>query len=393
MLGLSSIAAPIIPDTESQPCLSSQFNIEMEESDVFREELRTWRSVTSLLQQQYQPVDPESASSSLSGSTSGSRIPLSAYSAIPTMVIEVILDVSDMSSNQVLVLNNALSSKDGSTRRFRVDLSGKGKGTNLHDVAPDVLGGTSPKKCNIVLERWTLSLRPPPPPTSPELPGVYKHCIIVSHDRMKGSTRTLLKQSCMRISWWKALSSPVHARARSPLVRAASQAEAADGQERTQDWVPSECKRFRLADSGQRKLGRPTGGSRQARNQSRWGRHAWLKCAVTAHSQSNRTLTLNSGVPVHSQRRLWGTTSNLFRFKILHSPQLLRRSGKRAHLYRSLSIRPLTHIEPAGPLTCAASTELASTSAWKRWRLSSRPASSTKTFSSRRCASIRAVLA
>lgn len=89
------------------------------------------------------------------------------------MVIEIILDVSDISPNQVLVLNNT---KDG--KRFRVDLSGKGRTTHLHNPTGTIEG--SPKKCNIVLERWTLSMRPPPPPGPLELPTVYKHCIIVS---------------------------------------------------------------------------------------------------------------------------------------------------------------------------------------------------------------------
>lgn len=90
------------------------------------------------------------------------------------MIIEIILDVSDISANQVLVLNNTREGK-----RFRVDLSGKGRTTHLHNPTGTIEG--SPKKCNIVLERWTLSVRPPRPPGPLELPTVYKHCIIVSY--------------------------------------------------------------------------------------------------------------------------------------------------------------------------------------------------------------------
>ncbi|KAK9900208.1 hypothetical protein P389DRAFT_9292 [Cystobasidium minutum MCA 4210] len=173
------------------------FNLELDESDIFKDELKTWRSVTSLL------AAPSSGTSSLSAtddinlpapltasSSSSSENPASSasllnYPNVPSMVIEIILDVSDISPNQVLVLNNTRDNK-----RFRVDLSGKGKTTNLHNPAATAAtsvggAGSSPHptaengKCNIVLERWTLSLRPPPPPGPLELPTVYKHCIIL----------------------------------------------------------------------------------------------------------------------------------------------------------------------------------------------------------------------
>jgi hypothetical protein len=96
------------------------------------------------------------------------------YNNIPNMVIEVILDVSDISPNQVLVLNDTKQNK-----RFRVDLSGKGRTTHLHNPASALEG--SPRRRNIVLERWTLALNQiNPPPVSLELPTVYRHCIIVS---------------------------------------------------------------------------------------------------------------------------------------------------------------------------------------------------------------------
>lgn len=112
------------------------------------------------------------------------------------MVIEIILDVSDISPNQVLVLNNTREGK-----RFRVDLSGKGRTVHLNNptTTTSALTGTSTSgtgtsttngKCNIVLERWTLALRPPPPPGPLELPTVYKHCIIVS-----GTFMLLLRSS------------------------------------------------------------------------------------------------------------------------------------------------------------------------------------------------------
>jgi hypothetical protein len=122
----------------------------MEELDIFRDELRTWRSVTSLV-------------------ASGG--------GIPSMVIDVVLDVSDLSANQVLVLNEA----NGRRSRVRTTPAGLSSLTNR---APASLGpprgpngGRSPQRANLLLERWTVDLSPPEPSTAPELPGVYKQCI------------------------------------------------------------------------------------------------------------------------------------------------------------------------------------------------------------------------
>jgi Autophagy-related protein 13 len=120
----------------------------MEEYDVFRDELRTWRSVTSL--------------------TAGGG-------AIPVMIIDVLLDLADLSANQVLVLNEA----NGRRSRVRTVQNPR---FLAGDPAPrgaprGADGGRSPRRPNLLLERWTVELSPPAPPVPPELPGVYKQCI------------------------------------------------------------------------------------------------------------------------------------------------------------------------------------------------------------------------
>ena len=146
----------------------------MEESEIFKEELRTWRSVTNLLGSAPPlPSARSSRSASSSPSSSGSLAGQANYSAVPAMVIDVILDTSDISCNKVLILN------DPNGKRHKVDLSGSGRHSRRAGMGIPGPDEGSPKKCNIVLERWTVSLKGPPPATPPELPTVYKHCIIV----------------------------------------------------------------------------------------------------------------------------------------------------------------------------------------------------------------------
>lgn len=66
----------------------------------------------------------------------------------PTMLVELFLDTSELSSNQVLVL------LDETNRKNRVDLSG----TGLHSVASPPLGQGRIRR-NIILESWSLNLR------------------------------------------------------------------------------------------------------------------------------------------------------------------------------------------------------------------------------------------
>ena len=112
--------------------LTAQFNLELEDYDGFRDELRTWRSIGASRD-----------------SPSSSAMPASpAPSTVPPMVLDVLLDTRDIPSNRVLAL---------SSRRV--------ESASL-----------------IVLERWTLSLLPTPPDaldSAPALPTVYKQSIIL----------------------------------------------------------------------------------------------------------------------------------------------------------------------------------------------------------------------
>ena len=88
------------------------------------------------------------------------------------MVLDIILDTSDMTPTQVLVLS------DQRGRRARVDIGG-GPGIVSQPSAPGIRSPQAPKRSNLILETWTLSLDTTLPTQSPELPSVYKHAIIL----------------------------------------------------------------------------------------------------------------------------------------------------------------------------------------------------------------------
>lgn len=122
--------------------------MELEETDLFRNELKTWKSVSSII----------CASPTTSLTQSGLLI---GQEVIAPMIMDIILDTKEMSSNQVLVLG----SEDGN--RSKVDLIPNNSGIRGGRVA----------QSNIILETWTLkfSLNE----DSIELPSVYKNAIIL----------------------------------------------------------------------------------------------------------------------------------------------------------------------------------------------------------------------
>ncbi|GAA5999798.1 hypothetical protein JCM10207_005915 [Rhodosporidiobolus poonsookiae] len=151
------------------------FNLELPDQDLFRAELKTWRSVSALVASSSSSTSPSSSASPLP-STSAS---LAHRSLVPPLTLETILDVSDLTPNQVLVLQP--STPGG--KRLRVDPSLASPTSPSHPSAP-------PSAPTVVLERWTLRLLPlpstpspsssasAPSPPPPDLPDIYKHSIL-----------------------------------------------------------------------------------------------------------------------------------------------------------------------------------------------------------------------
>lgn len=105
---------------------------------------------------------------SLSGSSSfpstSQQVSPPNFDSIPVMVFETILDLQNLPNNSILVL------KDSFGKHIRLNhASSFTKPSNPH----------STPNHNIVLERWTVSMTSPIPPSpGPELPTVYRYCII-----------------------------------------------------------------------------------------------------------------------------------------------------------------------------------------------------------------------
>jgi hypothetical protein len=150
--------SPLVNHRLTQPILA-QFNLETDDLDLFRDELKTWRSPTATIASQ---------------------------DAVPAMILDVLLDVCELDPNQATVLYEA------SGVRHRVESAQR----------------------NVLLERWALTLLPAPPAAPPELPALYKQGIILFRalyaliralpayqlsrrlSKRKGGTGTGLKVGC-----------------------------------------------------------------------------------------------------------------------------------------------------------------------------------------------------
>ncbi|KAF8955899.1 autophagy protein 13, partial [Entomortierella lignicola] len=113
---------------------SKWFNLELEDLDIYKEDAKFWRAAAIT-------------------------------DSPPPMLVELFLDTSELSSNQMLVL------MDDNNRKNKVDITGPSS------VSSTPLGQGRARK-NIILESWSLTLSNSPPDPVPEPPVVYKKSII-----------------------------------------------------------------------------------------------------------------------------------------------------------------------------------------------------------------------
>ncbi|KAN0064464.1 autophagy protein 13 [Thecaphora frezii] len=158
-------------ESQLQARLTKWFALQIPELDLFREELRLWRSISSMLQLD---ADGRSAASNAIG-------------AVPPLVIEVILDLSDVPDGHVV----QLWQKSGTSRPPHFLASGSAAPPPAwEDQAPiDGRDGQSSRSGasaqsqarrttrQVVLERWKLEFVPEAPSQPPELPTLYKRSI------------------------------------------------------------------------------------------------------------------------------------------------------------------------------------------------------------------------
>ncbi|KAF9185532.1 autophagy protein 13, partial [Haplosporangium sp. Z 767] len=120
--------APLVKKT------SKWFNLELEDLDIYKEDAKFWRAIAIT-------------------------------DSPPPMLVELFLDTSELSPNQMLVL------MDENNRKNKVDIS------SASSTSTTPLGQSRPRR-NIILESWSLSLSNTPPDPVPEPPVVYKKSII-----------------------------------------------------------------------------------------------------------------------------------------------------------------------------------------------------------------------
>ena len=152
--------------TPPQVKLSRWFGLHIPDSDLFKEELRFWRSVTSLLGFDAHDVDPSQIDSA-------SPLP-----TVPDLIIDVMLDLSNVSGrHEILLLTKPSSDPTHSPSHppcasgGRVCIDGRQPGED-----PSAQAASRPRR--IVLERWRLRLSPIPLSSSPELSTFYKRSVV-----------------------------------------------------------------------------------------------------------------------------------------------------------------------------------------------------------------------
>ncbi|KAK9377900.1 autophagy-related protein 13-domain-containing protein [Lipomyces chichibuensis] len=132
---------PVITDqTIIQKKINKWFNLEVDDMDTFRDELRLWKAADAALV-------------------------TSSFASLPPLLIETVLDTRDLTANQTLVV------LDDEGQRWNVDAAAAAGGLRADVRRPE-----------IVLERWRIELDPRSINAlglPPELPVVYKKSIVL----------------------------------------------------------------------------------------------------------------------------------------------------------------------------------------------------------------------
>lgn len=148
--------------------MSKWFELEIADYDIFREEVRLWRNISSMI-----------PTSVLEGPTSST--PITLPKLVPPMILDVILDTSSLSERHLLTMDQIDLGGSREKRRVRVD----GKDWNTGPSSRKSSTGKSKEEQEsdfldshrkpIVLESWKLELGVCSPPDPPDLPTLYRH--------------------------------------------------------------------------------------------------------------------------------------------------------------------------------------------------------------------------
>ncbi|KAJ1982336.1 autophagy protein 13 [Dimargaris verticillata] len=140
----ASVGSPALRPQSTSVRMNKWFNLELEDREPVRSEVRFWRTAALL-----------------------STPP-------PPLIVEVYLDVSDLRDNQMLVVT------DDRLRRWTVDLQASfhDSRTSLPSNLNSSQGSKSLRRTSVLLESWQLQLSHPMPYPVPELPIIYKKAIV-----------------------------------------------------------------------------------------------------------------------------------------------------------------------------------------------------------------------
>ncbi|KAK9370050.1 autophagy-related protein 13-domain-containing protein [Lipomyces kononenkoae] len=141
---VNSVIMPGNPDstdpTAFQKKTNKWFNLELDDTDTFRDELRLWKAADAALV-------------------------TASFASLPPLLIETVLDTRDLTANQTLVV------LDDEGKRWNVEAAATAGGIRADIRRPEV-----------VLERWRVELDPRSINAlgvPPELPVVYKRSIVL----------------------------------------------------------------------------------------------------------------------------------------------------------------------------------------------------------------------
>ncbi|MCO5585392.1 hypothetical protein L7F22_039325 [Adiantum nelumboides] len=150
--------------------VSKWFALDIDDQDVFRDEIRLWRNISTLIPNWLLDQPP-------------STLPHQGAAYVPPMFLDIVLDTSNLTSNHVLMIDE-LQEDRRTRRRVRVDGQDTGSSPRRSGERLEAESGKDQRgrdealdihRESIILESWRLDFAIHNPPNPPDLPTLYKH--------------------------------------------------------------------------------------------------------------------------------------------------------------------------------------------------------------------------
>ncbi|PWN37249.1 uncharacterized protein FA14DRAFT_12260 [Meira miltonrushii] len=150
--------------------VSKWFALDIDDQDVFRDEIRLWRNISTLIPNWLLDQPP-------------STLPHQGAAYVPPMFLDIVLDTSNLTSSHVLMIDE-LQDDRRTRRRVRVDGQDTGSSPRRSGERLEPQGDKEQRgrdealdvhRESILLESWRLDFAIHNPPNPPDLPTLYKH--------------------------------------------------------------------------------------------------------------------------------------------------------------------------------------------------------------------------